>query len=73
MRFYLLSDNIDTLMGMRLAGIEGVVIHEKEEVEKALTEAMNCLLYTSHRFQKWIGAAAFHIAPPQPHRIQNGR
>ncbi len=41
MRFYLLSDNIDTLMGMRLAGIEGVVIHEKDEVEKALNEAMN--------------------------------
>ena len=36
MRFYLLSDNIDTLMGMRLAGIEGQVLHEADEVEKAL-------------------------------------
>ena len=27
MKFYLLSDNIDTQMGMRLAGIEGVVVH----------------------------------------------
>ena len=34
MKFYLLSDNIDTKMGMRLAGIEGVVIHEAEEVER---------------------------------------
>ncbi len=33
MRFYLLSDNNDTLMGMRLAGIEGEVIHEREELE----------------------------------------
>ena len=27
MKFYLLSDNIDTQMGLRLAGIEGVVVH----------------------------------------------
>ena len=38
MRFYLLSDNIDTLMGMRLAGIEGRVIHEAHEVEEALNQ-----------------------------------
>ncbi len=40
MRFYLLSDNIDTLMGMRLAGIEGVVIHEASEVERELNRVM---------------------------------
>ena len=32
MKFYLLSDNIDTQMGMRLAGIEGVVLEELERV-----------------------------------------
>ena len=40
MRFYLISDNVDTQVGMRLAGIEGIVVHEPEEVKKALTEAM---------------------------------
>ena len=40
MRFYLISDNVDTQVGMRLAGIEGVVVHEPEEVKKSLTEAM---------------------------------
>ena len=40
MRFYLISDNVDTQMGMRLAGIDGVVIHSDDEVRKALTEAM---------------------------------
>lgn len=40
MRFYLISDNVDTQVGMRLAGIEGIVVHEAEEVRKALTEAM---------------------------------
>ena len=40
MRFYLISDNIDTYVGMRLVGIEGVVVHEKKEVREALTGAM---------------------------------
>lgn len=41
MRFYLISDNVDTAMGMRLAGIEGVVVHEDSEVRDALTKAMD--------------------------------
>lgn len=40
MKFYLISDNVDTMMGMRLAGIEGVVIHNDEEVRRELTKAM---------------------------------
>ena len=40
MRFYLISDNIDTQMGMRLSGIEGVVVHTSEEVSNALDKAM---------------------------------
>ena len=33
MKYYLLSDNVDTQIGMRLAGVEGVVVHEKEELK----------------------------------------
>ena len=40
MRFYLISDNIDTQMGMRLAGIEGVVAHTESEVGDALDYAV---------------------------------
>lgn len=40
MKFYLISDNVDTLMGMRLSGIDGVVIHTEEEVKKTLNEVM---------------------------------
>lgn len=40
MKFYLISDNIDTQMGMRLSGVEGVVVHTAEETAKALDEAM---------------------------------
>lgn len=41
MKMYLISDNVDTLMGMRLAGIEGVVLHEENLVIEKLDELMN--------------------------------
>lgn len=41
MRMYLISDNIDTLTGMRLAGVDGVVVHERQELREALESAMN--------------------------------
>ena len=40
MQFYLISDNVDTLMGMRLVGIDGVIAHEKNDVKKALENAV---------------------------------
>ena len=40
MRFYLLSDNVDTLTGMRLAGIEGEVLHTSEEALTALNRVL---------------------------------
>ena len=33
---YLISDNIDTLTGMRLAGVDGIVVHEREELRCAI-------------------------------------
>ena len=39
MQFFLISDNVDTEMGMRLAGIRGVVVHEEQEVKDALAAA----------------------------------
>ena len=41
MKMFLISDNVDTQTGMRLAGVEGVVVHEREELYDT------CLLYTS--------------------------
>lgn len=41
MRCFLISDNSDTLMGMRLAGVEGVVVHTREETLSALGNAMH--------------------------------
>ena len=41
MKMYLISDNVDTLTGMRLAGIDGVVVHERSELREALETAMS--------------------------------
>lgn len=40
MRAFLISDSHDTLVGMRLAGIEGMVVHGQSETSRALTAAL---------------------------------
>ena len=40
MKMFLISDNVDTCTGMRLAGVDGVVVHEREELHKALQDAL---------------------------------
>ena len=38
---YLISDNVDTYTGMRLAGVEGVVVHEREELKAELEKVLS--------------------------------
>ena len=40
MKMYLISDNVDTLTGLRLAGVDGVVVHERNELREAIENAM---------------------------------
>lgn len=40
MKFHLISDNIDTIVGMRLAGITGDLVHQRDEVREALYKAV---------------------------------
>lgn len=40
MKMYLISDNIDTQFGMRLAGIDGVVVHDENALLKAVETAL---------------------------------
>ncbi|MCJ7837193.1 V-type ATP synthase subunit F [Cuneatibacter sp. NSJ-177] len=40
MRMFLISDNGDTLTGMRLAGVEGVVVRTRDELRAALEKAL---------------------------------
>ena len=41
MKCFLISDNVDTKMGMRLAGVERVVVHSREETLSALKKAVS--------------------------------
>lgn len=41
MKMYLISDNIDTLTGMRLTGVDGVIVHGRDELREAIENAMN--------------------------------
>ena len=40
MKMFLISDNVDTKVGLRLAGIDGVVVHERDEFVDALNRAL---------------------------------
>jgi V/A-type H+-transporting ATPase subunit F len=40
MRFFILSDNTDSLVGMRLVGMDGIVVHERASFLDALKEAI---------------------------------
>ena len=56
MKMFLISDNIDTYTGMRLSGVEGVVVHERDELKKALEEAIanneNGVILLTEKFGK---------------------
>ena len=41
MKMYLISYNFDTYTGMRLAGVEGVVVHERSELKESLEYAVS--------------------------------
>lgn len=57
MKYFLISDNTDTLAGMRLAGVEGIVVHEPAEVRRAIEEvrqddSVGLILITSKLFHE---------------------
>lgn len=41
MKMYLISDNLDTYAGMRLAGVEGCVVHGTDELNEAIDNVIN--------------------------------
>lgn len=40
MKMYCISDNMDTAVGLKLTGIETVVVQEKEELETQIKKAL---------------------------------
>ena len=48
MKFYLISDNVDTEMGLRLVGIEGEVVHKRRDFLEVLeTKMKDVILITT--------------------------
>ncbi len=41
MKMFLISDNVDTYTGMRLAGVEGVVVHREDELRRELSRVVS--------------------------------
>ena len=62
MKMYLISDNVDTLTGMRLAGVEGAVVHEREalknELDKVLADKSIGIILLTEKFGREIGRAS---------------
>jgi V/A-type H+-transporting ATPase subunit F len=56
MRMYLISDNVDTYTGMRLAGVDGVVIHSrkhlKQQLDKAIADKSIGVLLITEKFSR---------------------
>ena len=54
MKMFLISDNIDTYTGMKLAGVDGVVIHSqkhlREQLEKAVSVKEIGIILITERF-----------------------
>lgn len=40
MKSYLISDNVDTLVGLEIAGIKGIVLHDRNKVIEKLDELL---------------------------------
>ena len=40
MKMFVISDNSDTLVGLRMAGVDGVIAHTEEEARQAIDSAL---------------------------------
>ncbi|WP_097027549.1 V-type ATP synthase subunit F [Clostridium peptidivorans] len=40
MKAFLISDNVDSFVGLKIAGIKGTVVHEREEVLEVLEDLL---------------------------------
>ena len=65
MKFFCISDNIDTQIGMRLAGIEGTVVHTVEEFSRAIDETCKnkeiAIVLISHKLMSLCPEKIYNI------------
>ncbi len=59
MKCFLISDNTDTQMGMRLAGVEGVVVSKRQDAMDALNDAASrsdiAVVFVTRRIVEFCG------------------
>ena len=67
MKMYLISDNIDTWTGMRLAGVDGAVVHErdelKQELDKVLADKSIGIILLTEKFGREFPEIIDHVKP----------
>ena len=68
MKMYLISDNIDTWTGMRLAGVDGAVVHERDELHYPADREIWQGISGDHRSCKAGAEAAADRRDPGPPR-----
>ena len=72
MRYFLISNTVDTQTGFRLVGIEGVVVHTAEEVREALDHALSTpdigVILINEKLvplcQDWVSDIKLRMHPP---------
>lgn len=63
MKYFVITDSTDTRVGLRLAGIEGVVVRDADETRRAIASAaqdpeIGILLITEHLASQYAGLIA---------------
>jgi len=73
MRFFLLSDNVDTQVGMRLVGIEGVVVHERgellKELDRLMQDADHCIVLITTKLVELCPEIIFELKLRQANKL----
>lgn len=72
MKMFLISDNVDTQIGMRLAGVDGVVVHDlealHEAIDGALADSENGILMFTERAaaidREYVSSLKIKLATP---------
>ena len=72
MKMYLISDNVDTYTGMRLAGVDGVAVRHRDDIVQREVDIRELAVQRGYGVEVLIGVlVALHIQGAVVH--QDGR
>ena len=65
MKFYVISDNVDVLLGMRMSGIEGVLAFNAKDANEALDKICArediAVVMMTERLSEWLKARVYDL------------